>query len=83
MWALLPWECGLPARKGKDRRAGCPRPQGKEGNRHPEPTPAYGHPSREGMGGGAGKMPALPGGEEQELFYPLPRGVARRAGVGS
>ena len=29
MWALLPWECGLPARKGKDRQARCLRSQEK------------------------------------------------------
>ena len=29
MWALLSWECGLPARKGVNRQARCLRSQGK------------------------------------------------------
>ena len=54
----------LPARKGKDRQARCLRSQEKEGNRHQEPTPAFGHPSKEG----SFFIPSLEGMGDQSVF---------------
>ena len=46
----------------------------------PEPTPAFGHPSREGMGGGAGKRAARPAKKSGPFLSPPWRGAATRRG---
>ena len=56
---FLPWECGLPARKRKDRQARCLRSQGEEKKQ------AGKMPALPGEKKQAGKMPALPGGREK------------------
>ena len=82
MWALLPWECGLPARKGKDRQARCLRSQGKEGNRHPEPTPAASAaPLPRGDGRRSGQDARAPrGGRKGAFLSPPGRGGPKGRG---